>query len=97
MLAPGQWSGPRRAKQLDFQDFLGLQALGSLNQLELHDLSLVEGAITITLDGAEMDKYIILAFLPCDEAEPFGVIEPFNCAVYTICHTTFLGLSFCFY
>jgi hypothetical protein len=44
-----------------------------------------------------MDEYIIFTVLAGNEAKTLGVVEPLYCAAYAICHTTFLGLSFCFY
>ena len=91
----GCGTGARQA--LELHDILSLQTLGALDQFEFHGLSLIEGTIAIALDGAEVDENIVFTLLPGDEAESLGVIEPLYRAAYTICHTTFLGLSFCFY
>ena len=83
----------RRGGALKLHDIFSLKTLGPLDQFEFHDLSLVEGAVAIPLDGTEVDENVVFTFLPGDEAKPLGVIEPLYRAAYTISHTTFLGLS----
>jgi hypothetical protein len=87
----------RRGSALEFHDILGLQTLGAFDQFEFHHLPLIEGAVAIALDGTEVDENIVFTFLSGDEAKTLGVVEPLYRAAYTICHATFLGLSFCFY
>jgi hypothetical protein len=63
----------------------------------LDGLSFVQGAVTLALDRAEMNEDVIVTFLTGDKAKSLGIVEPLYRAVYTITHTTFLGLAYCFY
>jgi hypothetical protein len=76
---------------LQLQDIFSLQALGAFNQLELHSLSFIQGAIAITLYAAKVNKDIVVTIFPGDKAKTLGVVEPLYRAAYAITHTTFLG------
>jgi len=44
-----------------------------------------------------VDENILFTFLSGDKAKTFGVIEPFDGTTFSLTHTTFLDLSYCFY
>jgi hypothetical protein len=56
---------------------LGLQALGTRLDLELHLQTLIEGTIPVHLDGGEMHKHIFTSG-PLDESETLCRVEPLN-------------------
>jgi len=68
---------------------LSLPALGSLHDVELNRLPLLEAAETVRLDGGEMDENV-LAILAADETKTLSVVEPLHCSLF---HVTFC--SFC--
>jgi len=43
---------------LEEDDLIGLRALGALDHVELDLIALLEGFVTIHLDGAVMDEYV---------------------------------------
>jgi len=59
----------------------GLPALLALGDLELHRLSLLQGAEAAGLNGGEMHKDI-LAVLAADETKPLGVVKPLHCSLF---------------
>jgi hypothetical protein len=63
-----------------------LLALRSLHDLKAHLLTFLERFKTVHLDGLEVRKQILAAFIGRDESEAFRVIEPFD---RTSCHTYF--------
>jgi hypothetical protein len=83
--------------QSELRYFLGLQAFGSFDQFEFYRLTLIESAVAIALYGAEVDKYVVVAFLAGNKAKSLGIVKPFYRAGYTITHTTFLGFPCCSY
>jgi hypothetical protein len=56
-------------------------------------LSLIQGAVTITLDGTEMHEDISIFFFSGDKAKTLGIVKPLYRAAYTITHTSYLGSS----
>ncbi len=46
---------------LEAYDVGGLQALGALHHLELHDLTFFQAPVPIPLDGREVDEHILPA------------------------------------
>jgi hypothetical protein len=90
----GVWvvaAGAATAARLQLLDVFRLQALGAFDEVELHHLSLVKGAVAISLDGTEVYEDVVVAFFSGDEAKSLGIVKPLYRAVYTIAHTTFLG------
>jgi hypothetical protein len=63
-----------------------LLALRSLYDLEADFLTFLERLESVHLDGREMCKQILAAFIGRDESEAFRVVEPFD---RTSCHTNF--------
>ena len=63
-------------------DVACLEALGALEQIELHGLALVQGAIAVLLDGGEMHEDVF-AGGPLDEAKTFGSVEPLHNATFS--------------
>ena len=59
----------------------GLRTFRTVCYLELHFLAFVQSLPTIHADRGVMHKDV-LAFICCDEAVAFGVIEPFNYTVW---------------
>jgi hypothetical protein len=62
-------------------DVLGLPALGSFNNVELHRLAFFQAAKAVRLDRREMHEYIF-AILAADESKALGVIEPLHCSLF---------------
>src|SRR5687767_15347089 len=58
-------------------DVRGLLSLRSINDLELHLLALVQGPVSVTLDGREMDEDVV-AIGTGDEPVSLLVAEPFD-------------------
>ena len=58
-------------------DILRLGAFVGLHDFELHLLTFVKGAVTLSPDGAVVDKHVI-ATLAENESEPFRRIEPLH-------------------
>ena len=67
-------------------DVRRLLALRSLHDLEADLLTFLERFETVHLDGREVRKQILAAFIGRDESEAFRVIEPFD---RTSCHANF--------
>ena len=59
------------------RDVAGLRSLGSLFDSELDLLTFHQVAVTIALNGREMDENVLSAFA-FDEAKAFGAIEPLD-------------------
>src|ERR1051326_5490279 len=60
---------------------LCLQALGSLDDVELNRLPFFQAAEAFVLNGGVVYEHV-LAILPADETIPFGVIEPLHCSLF---------------
>ena len=69
----------------DLADVGGLEALGTLHDLELHVVALGEGTESLGDDGGVMNEYVLAAVLR-DEAEPLCVIEPLDRALRQCCN-----------
>lgn len=67
----------------DRGDLLGLGTLGTLGDLELHALRLVERTVAVALDGGVVDEHVGAATILGDEAEALLSVEPLNGA---FCH-----------
>src|SRR5688500_12102092 len=61
-------------------DVRGLLSLRSINDLELHLLALVQGAVSVTLNGREMDEDVV-AIGTGDEPESLLVAKPLDCTL----------------
>src|SRR5690606_18486216 len=77
--------GPGLAPGLLRLDFLGLQALLALHDLERHLLSFLQRLEATALDGTEVHEQIGTA-LRGDEAEALGIVEPLDGAGLTLRH-----------
>src|SRR5690606_27296449 len=66
-------------------DFLGLQALLALHDLERHLLSFLQRLEATALDGTEVHEQVGTA-LRGDEAEALGIVEPLDGAGLTLRH-----------
>ena len=62
---------------------LSLPALGTLRDVELHGLALLQALETARLDCREVHKNIF-ATLAADETIALGVVEPLHCSLF--CH-----------
>src|SRR5687767_9447551 len=61
-------------------DVSGLRALVARLRLVRHLRALVQGDVTLSLDGAVVDEQILAAVLGRDEAEALVGVEPLNCS-----------------
>ena len=66
---------------LDRLYVLGLPALGALDNVKLHLLTLLKTAESPRLDGREMYKDI-LAVLAADKTVALGVVKPLYCSCF---------------
>jgi hypothetical protein len=66
----------------DLRYVCGLQSLGSLDDIELHLLTLGEGLEPLGLDRGEVNEDV-LAPLLLDEAKPLRIVEPLHTS---LCH-----------
>ena len=71
-------------QKLDRPDVLGLQSLGTLDNVELHFLVLMEGLEAVHIDGGIVHEDVLAIFL-LDKAEALGFVKPFDSSP---CHTT---------
>ena len=67
-------------------DFLGLQALLALRDLERHLLAFLQRLEAAALDGTEVHEQVGAAVFRGDEAETLGVVEPLDGTGLTIGH-----------
>ena len=58
-----------------------LQALGAADNLEFNGLTLIERAITVRLNGGEMDENV-LAALALDETKTLAGVKPLHCSLF---------------
>src|SRR5689334_16879261 len=70
----------RRKGSSDFDDVGGLAPLVAFDHIELDAIAVCQAAVTLRLDGREMDEEI-LALLGLDEPEPFAGVEPLHRAL----------------
>src|SRR5262249_25423986 len=68
---------------LECLDVLCLQALGSLDDVELHRLAFLQAAEALVLNGGVVNEHV-LAVLAADETIAFGVIEPLHCSLFHV-------------
>src|SRR5262249_23098236 len=73
--------------RLQSLNVLGLPALGSLYDVELHGLAFLQRTESVRLDGGEMHEYI-LAVLAADEAVALRVVEPLHGTLFHVKHTS---------
>src|SRR5438045_8243916 len=69
-------------KVLDLGDVAGLRALGTVNDLELHRLALLERAEAVALNGRVVHEDVA-ASVALDEPVALGVVEPLDLACDT--------------
>jgi hypothetical protein len=74
--------------ELQNLNVLSLPALGTLFDIELNRLPLLEAAEAVRLDGGVMDEYV-LAILAADKTETLDVVEPLNCTLFHFCVALF--------
>src|SRR6478735_68928 len=74
----------------DGADLLGLRALGTLGDVELHALGLLERAVAAALDGAVVHEDVRAATVLGDEAEALFSVEPLDCS---LCHGNLISLG----
>src|SRR5699024_10362455 len=73
----------RRQVRSDRADALRLRALGTLGDLELDALRLLEAAVTLGLDGGVVDEDVVTDTVLGDEAVALLRVEPL---VGSLCH-----------
>src|SRR5579885_1150923 len=66
----------------------GLQALRAADNLKFDRLAVVQAAVSICLNGGEMDENV-LSGLALDESKAFAGIEPLHCSLFFV-HFSFL-------
>src|SRR6478736_7773950 len=74
---------------LDGLDFVGLQALLALHDLDRHALAFLQRLEAGALDGTEVHEEVRAGFRG-DEAEALGIVEPLDGAGLTIGHKLLL-------
>ncbi len=79
-------AGLENNRLLNPHHFLSLFALRPLDQFVLDHLSFVERFEPIHLDRRIVNEDVSTAFRLFDKAEAFGVVEPFNFALFLLCH-----------
>jgi len=65
---------------LDADHVARLEALGALQQIELHGFAFIERAIPVFLNGGEVYEDILPGGA-LDKTVPFGPVKPLNCAL----------------
>src|SRR5262245_9188312 len=71
----------QRFRSLDATDVRRLQALGALDDVELHLLALAQGAKALRHDRGVMDKHVRRA-ITGDEPKPLRIVEPLHGASF---------------
>ena len=69
-----------RVRGLDRLYVYGRRALLALLYVKLHLLTFGQRPETSTLDGGEMDEYVLATVLGGNEAEALGFVEPLDCS-----------------
>src|ERR1041385_3046175 len=82
--APAGGRGPWRRRGSDLLDVRGLEALRTVDDLELHRVALTERAEAVRLDGGVVDEDILATVLR-DEPEALRVVEPLDRALRHCC------------
>jgi hypothetical protein len=59
----------------------GLQSFRTFGDFKFNSLPLVQGSITISLNGREMDEYV-LSRLALNKTESLACIEPLYCSLF---------------
>src|SRR5436190_18910115 len=77
---------------LDLGDVAGLRALGTVNDLELHRLALLERAEAVALNGRVVHEDVA-ASVALDEPVAFGVVEPLDLACDTHRSSSLLAVT----
>src|SRR5215471_10674591 len=72
---------PARGCLLSCRDVSGLQAFGTLRHFELHAGAFIQGAISLRLDGREVNEDV-LSVLALDKAVPLGCVKPLHCSFF---------------
>jgi hypothetical protein len=67
-------------EQLEADDSLCLQALGTLLDFEFHGLALIQALVPVRLDCGEVNEYVFTR-LSLDEPIALGCIEPLDCTL----------------
>jgi hypothetical protein len=67
--------------RLDNLNALGLETLGSLDDLKLDLLAFLEAAEAVALDSGVMNENVLTA-LTADESKTLGVVEPLNDSLF---------------
>src|SRR3954469_12934992 len=70
-----------RVVKSDGANVLRLRALGTLRDVELDLLVLVQGLVPLALDGRVVHEDVVAAVLLCDEAEALLGVEPLHGAL----------------
>jgi hypothetical protein len=73
---------------LEAGDVRCLQALGALGHFELNGLAVVQGLITVRLNGGEVNENIF-ARLALNESESLAGIEPLNSSLFSQLNSLF--------
>src|SRR3954471_24068365 len=81
----GRWPEPH--PRSDRADVLRLRALRALGDVELDLLVLVQGLVTLGLDGRVVHEDVVAAVLLGDEAEALLRVEPHNSALSHVLDT----------
>jgi len=87
----------RRLRRAD--DVCRLEAFGALQQVKLHGLTLVQGAVAVLLDRGEVHEHVFSRGA-LDKSIPFRPVEPLHCTFlshektpFTNCEEFVLQLS----
>jgi len=67
----------RRGDVLYAHDVSGLEAFGTLGEVELDGLALIQAAVSVFLDGREMHEHIF-ARRTLDESVALGSVKPLD-------------------
>jgi len=70
-----------------------LQAFLALGHGEGHLLTFLQALEACGLNRAEVNEYIVTAFISTDEAKTFGIVEPLYSTGFYLGHCHFLGAS----
>jgi len=74
----------------DRSNVRGLQALRTLDGVELHFLPFRQGAVALPLNCSVMTENVVTSVILGDETEALRIIEPLHCAS---CHLSLFLLS----
>jgi hypothetical protein len=68
--------------KLDGLDVLGLEALGSTHDVELHALTFLQAAEAVRANRGKVNENIFVVALASNEAETLCVVKPLDCALF---------------